>query len=119
ESLEEPSKFYLECLRFFHQKLPPEIKAHRNWFYNVPENRRGDGEDAFHVMGFLLFQEFRPPDFLEVGVFRGQTISLAALLAKSQGASCRVFGISPFTPASDGVSSYRKDIGYYEDTLRN
>src|SRR6185436_20413323 len=77
ESLRNPSKFYLECLRFFHQKLPSELKAHRAWFYNVPEDRRGYGEDPFHVMWYLLFGEFRPADFLEIGIFRGQTITLA------------------------------------------
>ena len=59
ESLRNPSRFYLECVRFFHQKLPQELKAHRAWFEN------GFGEDAFHVMWFLLFREFRPADFLE------------------------------------------------------
>jgi hypothetical protein len=120
ESLRNPSQFYLECVRFFQQKLPGELKDHRAWFHNVPEDRRGYGEDAFHVMWFLLFQEFRPADFMEIGVFRGQTLSLAALLPRVQTApSCQVYGISPFTPAGDSVSTYRSDIDYYEDTLRN
>jgi hypothetical protein len=33
--------------------------------------RRGFGEDAFHAMWFLLFRQFRPVSFLEIGVYRG------------------------------------------------
>src|SRR5689334_17046449 len=65
-SLEDPTAFYLECTRYFQQSLPAELKAHRAYFHNVPGNRRGYGEDAFHVMWHLLFQEFRPATFLEI-----------------------------------------------------
>jgi hypothetical protein len=118
-SLQEPTLFYLECLRYFHQQLPGELKDHRAYFHNVPRNRRGFGEDAFHVLWFLLFREFRPSNFLEIGVFRGQIISLAALLARMGGWKCDVFGISPFTAAGDSVSRYREDIDYHSDTLTN
>jgi hypothetical protein len=109
----------LECLRYFHQQLPRELKDHRAYFHNVPKDRRGFGEDAFHVLWFLLFREFKPSSFLEIGVFRGQTISLAALLARLGGGKCDVFGISPFSAAGDSVSRYREDIDYHSDTLTN
>src|SRR5262245_35749231 len=76
QSLAQPTAFYFECLRYFYQELPPEIMAHRLYFR---KQRRGFGENPFHVMWFLLFREFKPHNFLEIGVFRGQTISLAAL----------------------------------------
>ncbi len=116
QSLSQPTEFYIECLRYFYQRLPEEARAHRAYFQSAG---CGFGEDAFHVMWFLLFREFRPARFLEIGVFRGQTISLAALLARQGGWNCDVHGISPFTPAGDSVSSYQEGIDYFADTLAN
>jgi hypothetical protein len=113
-SVAAPTDFYLDCFRFFHQRLPGELREHRAYF---DQQRRGFGEDAFHVMWFLLFQEFKPARFLEIGVYRGQVLSLAALLARQLGISYRTQGISPFSPAGDAVSKYRQDIDYQEDTL--
>jgi hypothetical protein len=53
---------------------------------------------------------------LEIGVYRGQTLSLAALLQKEFRCSGIVAGISPFLPAGDSVSTYRGDIDYEADT---
>lgn len=119
ESLKDPTAFYFECLRYFHQQLPNELRLHRAYFHNVASNRRGFGENPFHVMWFLLFREFKPSSFLEIGVFRGQTISLAALSARILGSPCEIHGISPFSSVGDSVSRYRGDIDYYQDTLIN
>jgi hypothetical protein len=119
ESLKNPTAFYFECLRYFHQQLPKELRLHRAYFHNVSSNRRGFGENPFHVMWFLLFKEFKPSNYLEIGVFRGQTISLAALCARMLSSPCEVYGISPFSSAGDSVSRYRRDIDYYQDTLTN
>ncbi len=116
QSLKEPTAFYFECLRYFYQELPPEIRTHRRYFR---ENGRGFGENPFHVMWFLLFREFKPSNFLEIGVFRGQTISLSALCARLLNVRCEIHGISPFSPAGDAVSRYRTDVDYFEDTLAN
>jgi hypothetical protein len=115
-SLTDPTGFYLDCFRYFHQQLPSELREHRAYFTG---EGRGFGEDAFHVLWFLLFRELKPENFLEIGVFRGQTLSLAALLARSNGLPCDVCGISPFSQAGDSVSRYREDVDYYDDTLRN
>ncbi|EEF59527.1 hypothetical protein Cflav_PD2434 [Pedosphaera parvula Ellin514] len=115
-SLKDPTGFYLECFRFFHQRLPAEIREHRTYF---SQNRRGFGEDAMHVMWYSLFETLKPANFLEIGVYRGQTTSLVALLARLKGVPCTVFGISPFSTAGDAVSKYDKGINYYEDTLTN
>src|SRR5215831_9883597 len=114
--LKEPTAFYFECLRYFYQESPPEIRAHRAYFC---KDQRGFGENPFHVMWFLLFREFKPSNFLEIGVFRGQTISLAALCSRLLNFHFEVYGISPFTAAGDSVSVYGTDIDYLEDTLRN
>lgn len=116
DSLVYPTETYLKCFRFFHLQLPGDLQEHRAYF---SKSRRGFGEDAFHVMWFLLFQEYRPSNFLEIGVYRGQTISLAALLQQKNGLKPNVTGISPFESAGDSVSRYRKDIDYLQDTLTN
>ena len=55
-SLRQPTEFYLDCFRFFKQRLPEELRAHREYF---SRNRLGFNEDAMHVMWFLLFAEFQ------------------------------------------------------------
>ena len=116
ESLNAPTEFYERCFRYFHTRLPESLCEHRAYFES---DGRGFGERSFHVMWFLLFREFAPDSFLEIGVFRGQTLSLAALLARHFKFHVCTQGISPFSEAGDSVSKYRRGVDYYEDTLRN
>jgi len=119
QSLREPTEFYYECLRYFYQELPREIRDHRVYFYNVPGDRRGFGEHPFHVMWYLLLREFKPANFLEIGVFRGQTTSLVSYCGKLNGAPCEVHGISPFKSTSEVASFHVANLDYYKDTLLN
>ncbi len=116
ESLADPTAFYFKCCCYFDHNLPEELRIHRDYF---TQNRRGFGEDAFHTMWFLLFREFRPSSFLEIGVYRGQTLSLALLLARQGNFSCHVQGIAPFSTAADSVSKYNSGLDYQADTLQN
>jgi hypothetical protein len=118
QSLSSPTQFYLRCLRFFEKSpaLPEELRSHRAYFTRA---KRGFGEDAFHVMWFLLFREFKPTTFLEIGVYRGQTLSLAALLQRRLKISGEVVGISPFESIGDSVSKYGKTVDYLADTRNN
>lgn len=116
ESLADPTAFYLRCCHYFDRNLPAALRQHRSYFTC---HGRGFGEDAFHTMWFLLFREFRPESFLEIGVFRGQSLSLAALVARELRLDCLVQGLSPFSPAGDAVSKYRRNVDYHEDTLKN
>ncbi|MEJ0088406.1 MAG: hypothetical protein WDM80_01400 [Limisphaerales bacterium] len=100
DSLKDPTKFYERCFHYFHTRLPEPLQAHRAYFETCG---RGFGEKPFHVMWFLLFQEFAPASFLEIGVFRGQSLSLAALLARHFKLDVFTQGISPFSPAGDEV----------------
>ena len=116
DSLKNPTEFYQRCFHYFHTRLPEPVRAHRAYFES---GKRGFGEKAFHVMWYLLFREFPPKSFLEIGVFRGQTLSLAALLARHFKLACSTQGISPFSSAGDAVSKYRRDVDYHDDTLKN
>lgn len=116
-SLSDPTGYYLDCVRYFHgPHFPEELKKHRRYFL---QDQRGFGEDAFHVMWWMLFREIRPKSFLEIGVYRGQTLSLAALLQSALGIEGSVTGVSPFSPAGDAVSTYRENLDYLQDTQLN
>lgn len=114
DSLRDPDAYYRRAFQDSHHTVPTEVRAHRAYFRI---DRRGFGEDAFHTMWWRLVREFRPENFLEIGVYRGQVLSLLALLAKLEGRRCEVTGISPFSSAGDSVSRYRKDLNYRDDTL--
>ena len=75
DSLKTPTEFYKRCYHYFHTRLPEPMRAHRVYFET---DGRGFGERSFHVMWFLLFREFSPKSFLEIGVFRAGTASLLA-----------------------------------------
>ncbi len=116
QSLADPTAFYLRCCSYFDRNLPEALRSHRHYFI---KSRRGFGEDAFHAMWFLLFREFRPASFLEIGVYRGQTLSLAALLAREFKMDCFVQGLSPFSSAGDAVTKYLSGLDYLADTKQN
>jgi len=116
-SLSDPTGYYLDCVRCFHSEAFPEmLRIHRRYFQ---ERRRGFGEDAFHVMWWMLFRELRPARFLEIGVYRGQALSLASLLQRELKIEGSVVGVSPFAASGDAVSQYREDLDYLADTRSN
>jgi hypothetical protein len=108
--------FYGYMHHHFHNICPTDVREHRSYF---KQERRGFGEDAFHAMWFTLLREFQPRQCLEIGVYRGQVISLWALIARICGFPCDTHGISPFTSIGDEVSVYLHDVAYLEDTLSN
>jgi hypothetical protein len=101
---------------YFNHICPPAVKEHREYF---KRESRGFGEDAFHAMWYLLLKEFRPTNCLEIGIYRGQVVSLWALLSRLFNFPCQVYGISPFTSAGDHVSTYLANIDYKADTIKN
>ena len=107
---------YLYCVYYYDHFLPQQIREHRRYF---EEHRRGFGEDAFHSMWFLLFEEFRPNRALEIGVYRGQTITLWKLLSRHLTFECKIACISPFIPAGDSVSRYTEQLDYLQDVKEN
>jgi hypothetical protein len=100
----------------FNFGLSQKVKAHRSYF---SKESRGFGEDALHAMWWLLFKEFNPKSCLEIGVYRGQVISLWALLAKINHHAINITGISPFSSSGDEVSEYLQGLDYLEDVKKN
>ena len=115
-SLQDRTGYYLNCVRYFYQGPKDHLRKHREYF---KRNKRGFGEDAFHVMWEGLCQALFPASFLEIGVYRGQVISLIALLTRNLGRKCEVCGVSPFSDLGDSVSRYSRSVDYFEDTGNN
>lgn len=101
---------------YFWNLAPSWLREHRNYF---SKGKRGFGEDAFHAMWYLLFKEFKPKNILEIGVYRGQTLSLFSLLSKKLVFETEIHGISPFTSSGDEVSNYLANLNYFDDVIIN
>ena len=97
------------------KQLPDEFIKHRDYF----TQGRGFGEDAFHAMWYYVFEQFKPKNVLEIGVFRGQTISLFELLAKHFEYDADIWGISPLAAVNDSVSQFPTDVDYENDIKLN
>lgn len=87
----------------------PKLKAHRDF---VEGNSFGFGERSFGWLHKLIVDEM--PDtfrFLEIGVFRGQILSLYRLLADMSDKKVKRYGVSPMD-SSDGhwESDYFLDV---------
>lgn len=114
-SKDNPNEVYEIFLKSY-KALPEEIVNHRKYFAS---EGRGFGEDAFHAMWYYLFKNYlkkkRFISVLEIGVFRGQTLSLFSLLAKHFNIPAEVWGISPLAAVNDSVSQFPTDIDYEKD----
>ena len=92
------------------------LNDHRDW---VANHMFGFGEKSFHWMWKCLVDAM-PTDFsfLEVGVFRGQVLSLIELLASYTQRKSRRWGVTPLSPIGIGwESDYGKDIELLHDTF--
>lgn len=91
-----------------------QLDKHRTF---VEQNIFGFGERAFPWLWHLVVQELpKSFTFLEIGVFKGQTLSLVKLLADMQGKKVKRYGVTPLS-SEGGVweSDYAKDIEYIHD----
>jgi hypothetical protein len=72
------------------------LKVHRDW---VEQNSWGFEGRAFHYMWYLLLKDDvltrHSPSLLEIGVYKGQVISLWALIAQHVSRPVEITGISP------------------------
>ncbi len=101
---------------YYWHRLPQCFRDHRNYF---KQGGRGFGEDAFYAMWYFLFRYFRPRAVLEIGVFRGQIISLWTVLSRELSIPVEVHGLSPFEATSDSVTQYPEGIDYHRDVILN
>ena len=92
-----------------------ELKGHRDW---VVQNDFGYGNRAFHWMWNLICKEL-PVDFkfLEIGVFKGQIVSLMSLLNAHHKKEGTIYGITPLTNAGDKYSKH-PEVDYEEHIQR-
>lgn len=74
----------------------PCIKKHRDW---VEKFKWGFGDRAFHYMWYLLLAQDilrrKNPVLLEIGVYKGQVISLWSLIAAEKKANPLIYAITP------------------------
>lgn len=108
----ERNAMYAYAVYYYAYHMPIYLRKHRVYF---KRNLRGFGEDAFYAMWWLLLKEYKPEKILEIGVYRGQVISLWSLISKYLHCFCEVHGISPFSFLGDSASSYAKDLDYIGD----
>jgi hypothetical protein len=82
------------------------LKSHR---FFVEQNNLGFGERAFHALWKEIISnqpnEFK---FLEIGVYKGQILSLVKLLSDNTHKNIEFYGVSPFNETGDKYSNYEK-----------
>lgn len=89
----------------------PRLKAYRDW---IEEKIFGFGERSFLWMWRLLIDAMPEPNFLEIGVFRGQILGLIRMLSPS----ARITGLTPLTSAGGHwESDYEADIKLLHETF--
>src|SRR5688572_14023187 len=85
---------YFTDMTMSHQLL----MKHRSY---IEENNLGFGDRAFHYMWFLLlehlFERNNTLRLLEIGVYKGQVISLWNLIGRELKRECYVSGITPLS----------------------
>jgi len=120
EEYTDPTEVFRYVHHYFLYRCPQIIRDHRIYFAQWDSGfARGLGTDAFQAMWWLLMLEHQPVKCLEIGVYRGQVISLWALIAKYLHRSSDVHGISPLSSTSDGINSPFVEIDYEADILKN
>jgi hypothetical protein len=91
---------------FFYFDLDLDLFLHRNFFQK--EKFSSFGDNNFHSMWYLIFKNFKPVNCLEIGVYKGQVITLFSLLMKKFKYKGKVFALSPFSDVGDSTSDYKK-----------
>jgi Methyltransferase domain len=90
---------------------------------HVERNKAGFGDPAFHAMWDLLIEEaasrFKKVEMLEIGVYKGATISLWALISRSKKIDASIAAITPLKGSPEpGWLPYRKVRALLDKTFR-
>lgn len=94
----------------------PNLKAHRDF---VEQNVFGFGERSFQWLHKLIVDDMPANfSFMEIGVFKGQILSLYKMLALAAGKNVTRYGVTPLSTAG-GVweSDYKRDIELIHETF--
>lgn len=100
------------------------LKKHRDY---VEEKQAGFGDRSFHYMWYLLLNDLKERtgeiSCLEIGIFKGQVISLWALVSQAIGLKTNITGISPLEgnyPDNRFFRNYyiRKILSYIVPSIR-
>lgn len=92
----------------------PVLVDHRSY---IESNHLGFGENPFHVIWRDLVNNL--PDnfnFLEIGVYKGQVLSLVKLLSDKLGKKIKFVGVTPLDNTGDKFSNY--EIINYEQVIK-
>lgn len=114
-------KYKNQDLDFIYSELLNEFKddsllvSHRK---HIQENNLGYGEDPFHVVWREVVKS-QPTifSFLEIGVYKGQVLSLVKFLSREFNKSVNILGVSPLDGLGDKYSKYDKLD--YRGTIEN
>jgi len=87
------------------------LVAHRLY---VENNDLGFGERPFHALWNEILSNMDNISFLEIGVYKGQILSLIKLLSKIQNKECKILGVTPLDNTGDKYSNYQQS-DYYKD----
>ena len=86
------------------------LLSHRRY---VEANKLGFGDMAFHYMWKVLLDDvtnkFNTVRFMEIGVFKGQVLSLVPMICEHENHPCEFLGVSPLSNAGDKFSKYPDD----------
>jgi hypothetical protein len=110
ENLEHTYNTFLE--EYYNDEL---LQSHRSY---IETNNLGFGEKCFHVIWRELVKQ-QPSSFafLEIGVYKGQVMSLVKLLADHYNKDVKIYGVTPLSNAGDQYSNY--DNVNYSEVVNN
>jgi hypothetical protein len=96
------NSIFLEFTRL--TDIVPFLKEHKDW---VEQHKWGFGDRAHHYMWYLILQHMQTHTenarLLEIGVFKGQIISLWALLGRELRRKVTIHAVSPFKGNRPGL----------------
>lgn len=81
-----------------------ELNNHRTW---IEQRQRGYGERQFHWVWKLLVDAMPASfTFCEIGVYKGQTLSLVGLLAQMTKKQAKIIGVTPLNSTGDKYATH-------------
>lgn len=101
--------------QFFHDvQNNPWLKAHRDF---VENNGFGMNDRPMHEMWRVIVEAMPSPlSALEIGVYRGQVVSLIGMIARHMDKIVdKVVGVGLYAGMSDGINAYDKTLQYAQD----